>query len=249
MVQLLYQDFFFLAELVRILRVDGREVACGHFVFLAINLYGSLFVVYVLKESSAVHFPFWMLGDELTFYLELYHGNSLVHQRCESLGLVIHSGCTTCHLWQEFFARIITVGIHRKGCQWNEVDAVTLLQGGEVGIAQRQSDDVADTGIITGCGSHPEYVVVAPLNIPAMIVAHLVENDVCSWSAIVYVAEYMKLVDGESLYHIGNGYDEIVSTSCRDDGIYDDIYVCCLVVIFRMLVQKLLYDIGEIAWQ
>lgn len=108
---------------------------------------------------------------------------------------------------------------------------------------------VADTGIIAGSGSHPEYVVVAPLNIPAMIVAHLVENDVCSWSAIVYVAEYMKLVDGESLYHIGNGYNEIVSTACRDDGIYDDIHVCSLVVIFRMLVQKLLYNIGEIAWQ
>ena len=214
MVQLLHQDFFFLAELVRILRIDGREVACGHFVFLVINLYGSLFVVYMLKETPVVHFPFRMLGDELTFYLELYHGNSLVHQRCETLGLVIHFGCTTRHLWHEFLAWIIVVGIHSKGCQWNEVDAVTLLQRGEVGIAQRQSDDIADTGIITGCGSHPEYIVVAPLDIQTMIVAHLVENDVCSWSAIVYVTEYMKLVDGESLYHIGNGYNEIVSTAC-----------------------------------
>ena len=39
---------------------------------------------------------------------------SLIH-----ICLVIHSGCTTRHLWLEFFARIIAVGIHRKGCQWN----------------------------------------------------------------------------------------------------------------------------------
>ena len=91
--------------------------------------------------------------------------------------------------------------------------------------------------------------MIAPLDVPAVVAAHLVENDMRTRTTVVDIAQDMQLVDGEALDDIGDGNDEIIGTAGRDDGIYDDIDVCRLVMIFGMLVEQFLDDIGEIARQ
>ena len=81
-----------------------------------------------------------------------------------------------------------------------------------------------------------------------MIAAHLVEDDMCSWTTVVDVAQDMELVDGESLDDVSDGYNEVVGTPSADDGIHDDVDVGRLVMVFGMLMQEFLDDVGKIAW-
>ena len=59
----------------------------------------------------------------------------------------------------------------------------------------------------------------------------------------------MELVDGKALDDVGDGHNEVVGTACADDGIYDDVDVCRLVMVFGMFMQEFLDDVREVAWQ
>ena len=71
----------------------------------------------------------------------------------------------------------------------------------------------------------------------------------CTWAAIVDVAKYVKLVDGQTLDDVADGADKIVGTTCRNDGVYNHAYVGCLVVVAQTLVQQFLDDIRKIGWE
>ena len=126
-VQFLHQYRFFFRETVWVFRVDGREVAGTHLVFLAVDFYRTLFIIDVFEEASAVHLPFRMLLDELTLNLELDDGYRLMHLCRKSGSLVVKTGSATAQLRQELGARIIIVGLHGEGGKRNEVNAVAFL--------------------------------------------------------------------------------------------------------------------------
>ena len=69
------------------------------------------------------------------------------------------------HLGDKLLAGIVAISLKGEGCQRHEVDAV-LLDGCEVRIAQAESQHVADAGVVAGRSSHPEDVVIAPLDVP-----------------------------------------------------------------------------------
>ena len=68
-------------------------------------------------------------------------------------------------------------------------------------------------------------------------------------TTIVDVAQEVKLVDCQSLYHTSHSDDEIVGTSCRYYGVDNLVYVCCLVGVFCALVEQFFDDIREIGRQ
>ena len=68
-------------------------------------------------------------------------------------------------------------------------------------------------------------------------------------TTIVDVAQKVKLVDSQSLYHTSHSDDEIVGTSCRYYGVDNLVYVCCLVCIFCALVEQFFDDIREVGRQ
>ena len=69
-----------------------------------------------------------------------------------------------------------------------------------------------------------------------MVLFQSVQYDVGTRSAVVDVAQYVQLVNGQSLYDITECNDEVVSTSSRDNGVYDDTDIGSLVRIVRTLV-------------
>ena len=79
--------------------------------------------------------------------------------------------------------------------------------------------------------------MIAPLNVPAMILLQRVEDDVCSLSTVEDVAKDMQLVDGEALYYVTESYDKVVGSSCGDDGIDDYLDVCRFVHVVATFVQ------------
>ena len=114
----------------------------------------------------------------------------------------------------EFLAGVVAIDIHRKGGQRHQIDAVALLKRCQVGVAQRQSQHIADAGIVTRCCSHPQHVVIAPLYVPGVVLPQGVHDDMCAGSSVVDVAKDVQLVDGQALYDVAEGHDEVVGTSC-----------------------------------
>lgn len=91
--------------------------------------------------------------------------------------------------------------------------------------------------------------MITPLDVPTVVAAHLVQDDVGSWTSIVDIAQNMELVDSQALDDVGYSDDEIIGSACADNRINNNIDIGCLVMIFGVLVQKLLDNIREIAWQ
>ena len=150
------------------------------------------------------------------------------------------------HLGHELIARVVAIGLHGEGGERHEVYAVAVFERCEVGVAQRQANDVADASLVACQRSHPQHVVVAPLNVPTVVTGKGVHDDVGSLTTVVDVAEDVELVNGELLYDVADRYNEIVGPSGRDNGVDDAVDVGCLVGIVGGLVKQLLYDVAEI---
>ena len=91
--------------------------------------------------------------------------------------------------------------------------------------------------------------MVAPRDIPVVIVLEHVHDLVRTGTTVIDVTENMKLVDGEALDDICNSDDEGIGPSCIDDRVDDDVDVSSLVRILRTLMEQFLNDIGEVLGQ
>ena len=249
MVQLVHEVFLLRGQLVWVLRVDSGKITAEQVVGLPVEGNPPLLVINILEELPVLHLPFRLSLVDACFLLELYHGNGLVHLCRKPHCLLVELMRTVRYLRHEFSARIILIGFHGKGCQWHQIDAIALLQRSEVGIAEREPDDIADTGVVTCTGPHPQDVVITPLDIPVMIVFHEVHDEMGSGATVIDVAENVQLVNGQSLNDITNGNNKVVSSARRDDGVDDDIHIGTLVGIVGALMQKLLNDVAEILGQ
>ena len=85
--------------------------------------------------------------------------------------------------------------------------------------------------------------MIAPLDIPRVILSEGVHDLMGAGSSVIDVAEDMQLVDGQTLNHITDGTDEIVSTACGDNRIHDHCHIGGLVDVVSTLVEQLLDDI------
>ena len=65
----------------------------------------------------------------------------------------------------------------------------------------------------------------------------------CARSAVIYVAEDVKLVNGKTLDNLTGGNDESVSTTSGYDSIDDYVDISRLSCFSMMLIEQLLYDV------
>jgi len=242
--ELLHQIGLLRGEGVGIGRIDSGEVATLHLVLLAIDGAYATLIVDSREEHAVLHLPLRTAAEDGGLLLELNHGDGLVHLGREQLGFLVHLIARQ-QLGHELLAGIILISLEGEGGQRHEVDAV-LLDGGEVGITQRETQHIADTGIIASRSAHPQDVVIAPLDIPRVILAQGVHDDVGTRTAIVDVAKDMQLVDGQTLDDVTDGADEIIGTTGRNNGVDNDADVSGLVDIGEALVEQLLDDIREL---
>ena len=211
-VQLLHQVGLLGGKLVGVLGIDGGEVAALHLVGLAIDGAGALLVIYHTEHAAVLHLPLGATVKYLGLGLKLQHSDGLVHLGGKLLVLLVHAVAWQ-QLGQELRAGIVAIHVECKGGQGHQVNAV-LLDSRKVGITQAQAQHVADTGIVTSRGTHPQHIVVAPLDIPRVVLAQGVHDDVGTRTTIVDVAQNMQLVDCEALDNVTDGADKIVGTTC-----------------------------------
>ena len=244
-VQLVHQLTLFVAQAIGISRIYRGQESVAQGILLAVVAEHTPLEVNQMEQFAPLHLEFGPTGDNLGLQLELNHGDGLVHLGNQAEGLLIVLNLVDGHLGGKHLAGVIGVGLHGEGSQRQEVDAVAILQRGQVGIAHGHADDVGHAGIISGGRTHPEQVVVTPLDIKVMIVAEGIHDDVCTRSAVIDVAHDMERIDGEPLDEVAHGDDEVVGPSGGDDGTDNHVDVGMLVGVDARLMKQLLDDVRE----
>ena len=62
----------------------------------------------------------------------------------------------------EAFSHVLRNG---SGAVRKKIDAVSILQNVQISVPEAQANHRRNTCLLSGCGSHPEDVMISPLNI------------------------------------------------------------------------------------
>ena len=212
----IHQGLFFICQFVRVCRVNGRKIRISKFVLLALYHYSALLIIYLVEEQTLVQFKLRMSLDNLSFEFELAYSNSLVHPRCKILVYRIEL-VEVEHLRSEFFAVVISVSVLGKCCKRSQVEPIADFEHIEVVVADVHSQEVTDAGPVSGRGSHPYDIVIAPLEIYILVLHEVIEDIIRMSSPVKDIAYDMQFVDSEPRYRLGHFTDELVDQSTLCD--------------------------------
>ena len=251
MLNLCHQFLFLLRQFVGRIRDEGGEVRVFESIHFSFYLYGALFQVDMFKQFASLHAEFRTSVEYACFFFELDDGDGLVHLGEHPHGLLVEASVFDEVSHCELRARVVLVGVHSKGCEWKQVDAVAVLQGRHVAIAHAQAKHVADAGTVACAGAYPFDVVVAPHDVEVLVVAERVHDLVGTWTTVVDVAKQMQTVDCQSLDELADFCDERVGASGVDDGLHDHLVVLVLFLPIAAvrLMEKFLDDVFEVLRQ
>ena len=150
----------------------------------------------LIMRHPEFHMELRVSHDQLSFQLELQDSNCFMHLgvQPEILGIVIGI---------ELDGKGIAVGIlisfQCKCSQRQQVDAVAILQSGEITVSGRHSDHIGDTGQTSGRRAHPHHVMVAPLDIHGMVFAQSIHNNMRAGTSVVNITDDMQMIDDQLL--------------------------------------------------
>lgn len=213
-------------KFVRVLGVEGREVARCKRPRAILEADGSRFKVDVLQKEAALHIEFRVALDDLSLQLEEQHVHRL-HERRDALARAIGS-----------------IGERDELAQG---DAVIVLEDLVVAVAQVVAQHRDDARLLARGRSHPEDIVVAPLDVQPLVRAEQqsVHDLRCPSAAVEDIAHQMYVVHREALDELGERRDEVFRRASFEDRV-DDAFVVphAVVVLVGMRVQELVDDIG-----
>ena len=249
LVQFLHDGLFLGSEFVGMLGVYSREIGVQQFIFLALDLDDALVEVHLVKQQAVLHLKVGAALDGGSLEFELDDADGLVHlghelRRAGSLGIL---GAAV--LGNEALTRVIAIGVDGKCGQRQQVDAVAVLEHAVVAVSQGDAQHVGDAAVIACGGTHPQDVVVTPLDVKVVEAAQDVHDLVGTGTAVIHVSQQVQHVDGQLLDEIAHGDDELIDAVGRDDGADDHVNIGLLVGVAAVLVHQLLDDVREILGQ
>ena len=241
-------DEFFLFRCQRVWSVAVKRGPEGvvHCIFLSFHLHFGVVSTDSRRHVSVRHFPFRVFVVECSLKFELDDRDGFVHLCHHAAGFFLQSVFLAELFRLERFALVFAVGFHGKGGERKEIDAVAFLQGSGVGIAQRETQHRRHAGRVSGCRSHPKNVVVSPLNVPVVVAAEAVHDEVRTGAAVIDVTEDVQAVDGKSLNQFAECDDETFGASRFDDGANNHADISLFVVVVRTFVKEFFDDIGKL---
>ena len=108
------------------------------------------------------------------------------------------------------------------------------------------AQDIGDAGRVAGSSTHPEDVVVAPLDVQRMMMHERVHDLVGMSAAVVDIADDVQVVDGQPFDEIGQSVNELARTSRFQDGVENLHVIDQLVLVFIGLgVQEFIDNEAE----
>ena len=145
-------------------------------------------------------------------------------------------------------ARVVGVGVERERRKRQNVDAVGVFQDGEVAVAGAVAHHMRDAATLPERSAHPHDVMIAPLDVHRMVRHERVHDSVRRRAAIVDVTDDVQAIDRKALDHGRERFDERDAAARAHRRIDDGAVVGFLVDAMAIFGQKLLDDVGELAW-
>ena len=102
------------------------------------------------------------------------------------------------------------VGGIGKGDELAQRDAVVVLEDLVIVVAQVVAQHRGDAGGLTGRSTHPQQVVVAPLDVERMVGEQAVHNLGSAAATVEDIAHQVQVVDGQALDERGERLDKVV---------------------------------------
>ena len=194
--QSIKHSFFFFGQLIRICRVDSREIGISQREYSISQLNSSRFIIYLIKQKSVFHTVFRMSHDPLPFHLELTDSDSLVHL---SRQLIIYRVKLIFieSLRLEEFTWVIGIYFRCHSCQRSQVDSIAYFKHIKVVIAYIHSQNVGYACPVSCSCTHPYDVMVTPLDINIVVLHEEVHYVVRMRTSVPHISYDMKSVYGQ----------------------------------------------------
>ena len=238
------EEFFLLVgQLEGILGIDGGEVGVRELVAASVD--GHIFhglPVHLLEDDPVGHFIFRMTFVELALQLEFQDGHGLMHPG--SLTFIHHIvNIFIINPGHKDVAGVISVDLPGKVIQDPEVDSVSVLQAVKGIVFDGISHNCHHADFVTQGSTHPDHVVVAPLDIHLVAeVDEFLHDGMGVGSAVENIPNNMDMVDADSLDHETEFGDKVLLSlliqDAGDDGIVVGSPVDLSIVGFHELMES-----------
>ena len=228
--------------------LNSRQISIGNRILITSHRDHPTSIVNLVQKQAISHLILRVAQDGLSFELKLDDRDGLVHlshelrRACKARIILKILGLENC-------ARITTISLHGKVGQRQQIDAIPLLEGLDIGIADADTQHRGDQRPVARKSTHPEDIVVAPLDI---IIAHRREDlhDLgCTRAAVEDVANDMPSIDGQGMDEVGDGYEQLLCPTRINNRINDGMEIAGAVALDTRLVEQLLDDISKILGQ
>ena len=132
---------------------------------------------------------------------------------------------------------ILAVVLVGQPLEMPQVDAVDIFQHPVVIVGQGGLDHGGGADGAAGGGPHPHHVVVAPLDVHAVVAHQQVQDDVGPGAPVKQVPHNVELVHRQPLDQLAQPGDEPVGPAVLDDAAHDLAVVQFLVVVLKVGVE------------
>ena len=237
-------------EGVGVLGVYGGEVHILQGIGGVSNGDALALVVDLVQQQPVAHAILGMAQQLLALQLEEDDGDRLVHPGGEELVLLtVLVGVGAGELDSKAVNVAVLIYLVGKDGQGAQGDAVACLNHFQVVVVDGVGQHGGHQGAGAGGGAHPENVVVAPLDVHAVVVQQRVHDDVSPGTAVKDIAYNVHVVHGHALDDGGDRFDKAVGLLQVDDGGDDVFKVVPLVGLGVVGVDEFVNDVGVILGQ
>ena len=219
-------------------------------IFLAVYGYTSLLIVDLIQQKSVRHMEFRTTHHQLTFQFKLNNGNGLVHLNFHFFFHLADAVIFTLHMLNgKKRAWIIPVNSIGKVCQRHQIDTIIIFQRVQVAITGTDTDHIGNAGRMAAGCSHPEHIMIAPLDINRMIGHQLVHDCSRSRSSVENITHNMQMIHNQTLDQIAHSHNKFLSTVDADDRIDNLIIISFFIQNIFSFVEQFFNNISEILRQ
>ncbi len=132
-------------------------------------------------------------------------------------------------------ARVIFILLHGKGGQRKHVDTISIFKCVEVVVAKRNANHIGNQCQVSGSGSHPNNIVVSPLDVNRMVIYQTIHYFIGIRPAIKNVTNNMQAVNQQALDKFTDGNDERFCPVDIDNGMENSLEI--LFFFFTAFIQ------------
>ena len=241
--------FLFMSQFIWILWINGRKIGVIQRIFFAAQFYGSLLIINLVQQQTFLHIPLRMLLDQLPFHLELNNGDGFVHHGIHLCIIPVVFLIIIPHMNIECLTCMSLIAINGKPHQWDHIDPVRILQNRQVAVTGGNTQHIAHTWYGTGRCSHPQDIVVSPLDVHRMMSHQIIHDQMRVWTSVKNIAYHMQMIYSKSAHQIAEINDQLCGSAGVDDRVDDFIIIRFLICHIRSSCHQFLNNICKIFWQ